>query len=203
MLGSIIAGNEFDASLVVRFFDACTAGDDIILDNGHRLPMLRQQQSGQECLSLCDYICPEGQGSSVVGLFALKVADQHSGCDCHDYRHLLRESLCARLTEALAEWMQEQVSDGQPVIRPAFGYSACPDHSLKKDVFDLLDAPANRGVSLTSSYAIQPTTSLCGLLIVHPEARYFSIGKIGDDQLTDYCWKRKINREEGKRLLGC
>ena len=203
MLGSIIAGNEFDASLVVRFFDACTAGDDIILDNGHRLPMLRQQQSGQECLSLCDYICPEGQGSSVVGLFALKVADQHSGCDCHDYRHLLRESLCARLTEALAEWMQEQVSDGQPVIRPAFGYSACPDHSLKKDVFDLLDAPANIGVSLTSSYAIQPTTSLCGLLIVHPEARYFSIGKIGDDQLTDYCRKRKINREEGKRLLGC
>ncbi len=88
------------------------------------------------------------------------------------------------------------------MIRPAFGYSACPDHSLKKDVFDLLDAPVKIGVSLTSSYAINPTTSLCGMLIAHPQARYFSIGKIGADQLADYCNKRNITPGEGKRLLG-
>ena len=98
--------------------------------------------------------------------------------------------------------MHEQVCEGLHMIRPAFGYSACPDHSLKKDVFDLLEAPEKIGVSLTSSYAIHPTTSLCGMLIAHPEARYFSIGRIGDDQLTDYCRKRKISPEEGRKLLG-
>ena len=202
MLGTVIAGNEFEASIVVNFFDAYAEDDEIVLDNGHRLPMLRQQKAGQECLSLSDYICPKAYGTSTIGLFALKVADKRGGCDCHDFSHLLRESLCARLTEALAEWMQEQLSEGLSLIRPAFGYSACPDHSLKKDVFDLLDAPSKIGVSLTPSYAIYPTTSLCGMLIAHPAARYFSIGKIGADQLTDYCTKRAITLEEGKRLLG-
>ena len=130
MLGTVIAGNEFEASIVVNFFDAYAEDDEIVLDNGHRLPMLRQQKAGQECLSLSDYICPKAYGTSTIGLFALKVADKQGGCDCHDFGHLLRESLCARLTEALAEWMQEQLSEGLSLIRPAFGYSACPDHSL-------------------------------------------------------------------------
>ena len=202
MLGTVIAGKEFEAAVVVNFFDAYAENDEIVLDNGHRLPMLRQQKASNECLSLSDYLCPQAQGTSTVGLFALKVADMHPHCDCQDFNHLLRESLCARLTEALAEWMHEQLSDGLHMIRPTFGYSACPDHSLKKDVFDLLDAPAKIGVSLTSSYAIIPTTSLCGLLIAHPEARYFSTGTIGDDQLTAYCRKRNISEEEGRRLLG-
>lgn len=201
-LGEVVAGKEFEASIVVRFFDAYAENDDIVLDNGHRLAMLRQQKAGSNHLSLADFVPPRQQGTSPVGLFVLKVADRQPGCDCHDFRHLLRESLCARLTEALAEWMQEQLSEGQRMIRPAFGYSACPDHSLKQDIFDLTDAPAQIGVSLTSSYAIQPTTSLCGLLIAHPEARYFSIGRIGEDQLQDYCSRRGISREEGKRLLG-
>lgn len=202
MLGTVIAGQEFEASVVVKFFDACAENDEIVLDNGHRLAMLRQQKSSGSCLSLSDYVCPKAWGKSTVGLFVLKVADTRVSCDCHDFEHLLRESLCARLTEALAEWMQEQLSEGLHLIRPAFGYSACPDHSLKKDVFDLLNAPARIGVSLTSSYAIQPTTSLCGLLIAHPEARYFSIGEIGADQLQEYCRKRQIDETEGRRLLG-
>lgn len=202
-LGKIIAGQEFTASVVVRFFDAYAENDEIVLDNGHRLAMLRQQNAGNECLSLADYIPSGEQGKSCIGLFVLKVEDNHRCAEhCQDFEHLLRESLCARLTEALAEWMQEQIGEGAPVIRPAFGYSACPDHSLKKDVFELLDAPARIGVSLTSSYAIIPTTSLCGMLISHPEARYFSIGKIGEDQLRDYCEKRGISTSEGKRLLG-
>lgn len=202
MLGTVIAGKEFEASIIVNFFDAWVENDEIVLDNGHRLPMLRQQKNGSDCLSLADFISPKACGKSTIGLFVLKVADQHMHCDCQDFSHLLRESLCARLTEALAEWMHEQLSEGLCMIRPAFGYSACPDHSLKKDVFELLDAPAKLGVTLTTSYAINPSTSLCGMLIAHPEARYFSIGKIGDDQLSDYCNKRGINLEEGKRLLG-
>ena len=202
MLGEVVANKEFEASLLVKFYGAYSENDDIVLDNGHRLSMLRQQKAGTACLSLADYICPKDYGTSVVGLFALKVSDTRIHCDCQDFDHLLRESLCSRLTEALAEWMHEQVCEGLHMIRPAFGYSACPDHSLKKDVFDLLEAPEKIGVSLTSSYAIHPTTSLCGMLIAHPEARYFSIGRIGDDQLTDYCRKRKISPEEGRKLLG-
>lgn len=203
MLGKVIAGKEFSASIVVRFFDAYTEEDEIVLDNGHRLPMLRQQHTEGECLSLADYIPSRETGKSTFGLFVLKVSDNHTCADhCQDFEHLLRQSLCARLTEALAEWMQDQVSEGAPMIRPAFGYSACPDHSLKKDVFDLLDAPRKIGVELTPSYAIVPTTSLCGMLISHPEARYFSIGKIGQDQLKAYCQKRHISEAEGQRLLG-
>lgn len=202
MLGEIITGNEFNASAVVRFYNACSENDDIILNGQYRLPMLRQQTDNSGFLSLTDYVMPCTQGQTTVGLFCLKVEDEHPKCDCQDFNHLLRESLCARLTEALAEWMQQQISEGLPVIRPAFGYSACPDHSLKKEVFDLLEAPEKIGVSLTSSYAIQPTTSLCGMLIAHPEARYFSIGKIGKDQLSSYCRRRQISEEEGKRLLG-
>lgn len=202
LLETIITNHEFEASIIVQFFNAYAENDEIVLDDGHRLPMLRQQKAGSDHLSLADFVCPKTYGKNTVGLFALKVSDKFPGCDCHDFHHLLRESLCARLTEALAEWMQEQVSGGEHLIRPAFGYPACPDHSLKKDVFDILDAPARIGVSLTSSYAIRPSTSLCGMLLAHPEARYFSVGRIAGDQLADYCRKRGISEEEGKRLLG-
>lgn len=200
-LGKAIAGKEFEASVIVRFFNARSAEDEIVLDNGKHLPMLRQQTGSTECLSLSDFVSPSEHFSDTIGLFCLKVEDKYACSGCRDFEHLLRESLCARLTEALAEWMQEQTSEGLPMIRPAFGYSACPDHSLKKDVFDLLNAPEQIGVSLTSSYAIQPTTSLCGMLIAHPNARYFSINKIGTDQWEDYCRKRNFSPEEGKRLL--
>lgn len=202
MLGNVVANQEFEASILVKFFEAYSENDEIVLENGHRLAMLRQQKQGSEFLSLADFVSPSTYGTSTVGLFTLKVEDTHISCECHDFNHLLRESLCARLTEALAEWMQEQLGSGLHLIRPAFGYSACPDHALKKDVFELLGAPEKIGVSLTSSYAIKPTTSLCGLLLAHPEARYFSINRIGEDQLAAYCQKRGISLQEGKRLLG-
>ena len=201
MLGQIIAGQEFDASLVVRFFNAHTENDTIILDNGHSLPMLRQQNDSPVCLCLSDFVSPQADQPSTIGVFCLKVSDRHNCPDCRDFEHLLRESLCARLTEALAVWMQEQVNDGLQMIRPAFGYPACPDHSLKKEVFELLDAPEKIGVALTPSYAIIPSTSICGMLIAHPEARYFSIGEIGPDQLAAYCANKGITETEGKRLL--
>lgn len=201
-LGNIIAGQEFDASLVLRFFNAYAEEDTIVLENGRHLPMLRQQSDTPACLCLSDFISPDVKAPSTVGLFCLKVSDRYLCPDCRDFDHLLRQSLCARLTEALADWMQGQIQEGLHLIRPAFGYPACPDHSLKKDVFELLEAPEKIGVSLTSSYAIVPSTGICGLLIAHPEARYFSLGNIGRDQLTDYCKKREIPESEGFRLLG-
>ena len=175
MLGKVIAGNEFDVSIIVRFFDAYSENDEIILDNRYHLPMPRQQADLEECLSLADFVIPKEKGTGSVGVFCLKVSDDHKCNDCHDFEHLLRESLCARLAEACAEWMQERVSEGTHVLRPAFGYPTCPDHAMKKTAFDILDAPAQIGVQLTESYSIYPSTSLCGLLISHPKAKYFSV----------------------------
>ena len=174
MLGKVIAGNEFDASIIVRFFDAYSENEDIVLDGQHRFTMPRQQADLEECLSLADFVIPKEKGIGSVGLFCLKVKDDHQYNDCHDFEHLLRESLCARLAEACAEWMQEKVNEGTHVIRPAFGYPTCPDHAMKKLAFDILDAPAQIGVQLTEGYSIYPSTSLCGMLISHPEAKYFS-----------------------------
>ena len=175
MLGKVIAGNEFDASIIVRFFDAYSENEDIVLDGQHRFTMPRQQTDLEECLSLADFVIPKEKGIGSVGLFCLKVKDDHQCNDCHDFEHLLRESLCARLAEACAEWMQEKINEGTHVIRPAFGYPTCPDHAMKKLAFDILDAPAQIGVRLTEGYSIYPSTSLCGMLISHPEAKYFSV----------------------------
>ena len=175
MLGKVIAGNEFDVSIIVRFFDAYSENEDIVLDGQYRFTMPRQRSDLEECLSLADFVIPKEKGIGSVGLFCLKVQDDHQCNDCRDFEHLLRESLCARLAEACAEWMQEQVNEGTHVIRPAFGYPTCPDHAMKKLAFDILDAPAQIGVRLTEGYSIYPSTSLCGMLISHPEAKYFSV----------------------------
>ncbi|HJF70671.1 MAG TPA: methionine synthase [Butyricimonas virosa] len=175
MLGKVIAGNEFDVSIIVRFFDAYSENEDIVLDSQYHFTMPRQQADLKECLSLADFVIPKEKGTGSVGLFCLKVQDDHQCNDCRDFEHLLRESLCARLAEACAEWMQEQVNEGTHIIRPAFGYPTCPNHAMKKLAFDILDAPAQIGVHLTEGYSIYPSTSLCGMLISHPKARYFSV----------------------------
>ncbi len=190
ILEHIVENDEFEAGLVVEFFGSHCEGNDMVLDNGVRLPMLRRQQ--EPFLSLADW------ANGRIGLFALKVEDKQRCGECRDFDTLLRESLCARLTEALAEWMNARYPQA---IRPAFGYPACPDHSLKKDVCDLLYARERIGVELTSSYAMVPSTSLCGMLIEHPEAHYFGITHIGEDQLGDYARRRNITVEEAKRLM--
>jgi len=203
LLEQIVVGQEFEASLLVNFFKAVSDDDVIILDNQHRLPMLRQQKESEESLSLADFVAPKIYGCpSTVGLFALAVKDSQKSGDDTDFQYLLRHSLCARLTEALAEWMHRRCDAGQTMIRPAFGYPACPDHSLKKDVFDILDAEKQLAISLTSSYAICPVTALCGMLIAHPKARYFGIHKIGEDQFAGYCRKRELPETENKKQIG-
>jgi 5-methyltetrahydrofolate--homocysteine methyltransferase len=86
-------------------------------------------------------------------------------------------------------------------LRVAFGYATCPDHSLKRIVFDRLQAEQKLHVTLTDHYSIQPSTSVCGLLIYHPKAKYFPVGRIDRDQLCDYCQRRGITIEEGEQLL--
>ena len=179
MLGKMIEKEEVEISLIVKFFSAYSDYEDIILDNKFRLKMDRETSDKSSFESLADFVPLKKSGiKSTVGLFVIKVEDKETGIDnCQDYDHFLRASICARLTEATAEWMQKQISEGSNVIRPAFGYPACPDHSQKRIVFNILDAENKLGVSLTSSFAIIPTTSLCGMIISHPEAKYIHIKK--------------------------
>ena len=113
----------------------------------------------------------------------------------------MSHAICARMAEACIEWMQQTIYGQHHVIRPAFGYATCPDHSLKRIVFDCLQVEERLHISLTDSYSIIPSTSVCGLFISHQEATYFPIGQIDRNQLSDYCERRGIDTEEGERLL--
>ena len=187
LLGEAMVGGEFKASAVVNFYEAASAvedGEDVILvydkPGGEviaRFPMPRQRREGSGYRSIADYLPAAEEGKySVLGVFTVKVEDlREKEFDRKSYEFLLRHSVCARLTDALATWVQEQVSMGQKVIRPAFGYPACPSHSLKKVAFDLIDAPERLGVHLTESYAVFPVTVICGLLVAHPQAEYFGV----------------------------
>ncbi|MBQ5827801.1 MAG: methionine synthase [Bacteroidales bacterium] len=188
LLGEAMVGGEFEASAVVNFYEAASAvedGEDVILiydkPGGEvisRFPMPRQRRQGSGYRSVADYFPAAGgdPAHSVIGVFAVKVEDlREKEFDHKSYEFLLRHSLCARLTDALATWVQEQVAMGQHIIRPAFGYPACPSHALKKTAFELLDAQNRLGVQLTESYAVYPTTVICGLLVAHPQAEYFGV----------------------------
>ena len=188
LLGEAMVGGEFEASAVVNFYEAASAvedGEDVILiydkPGGEvisRFPMPRQRRQGSGYRSVADYFPAAGgdPAHSVIGVFAVKVEDlREKEFDHKSYEFLLRHSLCARLTDALATWIQEQVSMGQHIIRPACGYPACPSHALKKTAFELLDAQNRLGVQLTESYAVYPTTVICGLLVAHPQAEYFGV----------------------------
>lgn len=202
ILGSAVVGGEFEASLVLKFYKAFSRDDSIvILEKGEELlhlPMPRQTEEGSGYHCLADYFpsciaqkgdlgnaqvlnLPQGAESArypIIGLFALKVEDLcSSSLDEKDFEYILRHSICARLTEAFAEWMTKNVTHGATAIRPAFGYPICPDHTLKRDVIRLLDAQRLIGISLTETCAMIPETSLCGMLIVHPDAHYFDMKK--------------------------
>ena len=147
------------------------------------LKVPRQCQENSEYLSLADFVCRKedvdgGEIPSRVGVFVVRVEDKLSeSLDHKSYEYLLRYSLCARLSQALADWMQQTAMQGMDlkVIRPAFGYPVCPDHSLKRVAVSLLDAENVLGVHLTETDAMYPVTSVCGLLICHPSAKLFDI----------------------------
>lgn len=194
------------------------------------LHFLRQQMSKDESLAhlcLADYIAPESAGyldyiggfavTAGIGVDAL-VAEYEK--DNNDYSALLVKSLADRLAEAFAERMHERVRKEfwsyQPEesfsneelikeqyqgIRPAPGYPACPDHSEKDTLFKLLDAPAAIGIELTESFAMTPAASVSGLYFSHPQSKYFSVGKINEDQVSDLAKRKDHDLAELRRLL--
>jgi 5-methyltetrahydrofolate--homocysteine methyltransferase len=193
------------------------------------LEMLRQQVKkapGQPNVSLADFIAPSHtNGTDHIGAFAVSIHGiephlQKFVADHDDYNKIMLQALADRLAEAFAEvlhlrtrrefWgyaQDEQLSVAELVketyrgIRPAPGYPACPDHTEKHKLFELLNATENAGITLTESLAMYPGASVCGWYFSYPESHYFGVGKILDDQLQDYARRKGMSVEEMTRWL--
>ena len=206
-----IEQDSIEVKALLRFVPAKRRGNDIVLaglasEKGDStvLPMLRSQSTTGHYLCLADYY--DEEHPTPLGLFTIVARPKAQPAD--EAERLMSHALCARLAEACAEWLTQSsvcrdgiATNTTAPLRVAFGYATCPDHSLKRIVFDLLDAERQLNVTLTDHYSIQPSTSICGLFICHPEARYFPVGRIDEDQLADYCQRRGISVAEGEQLL--
>ncbi len=137
-----------------------------------------------------------------------------------DYRAIMLKSLADRLAEAAAEWLHERVriddwgygrdeglalddliAEKYQGIRPAPGYPACPDHTVKKALFELLDPGTNAGITLTENFAMLPAAAVSGFYFAHPQAKYFAVTKIGRDQLEDWARRTNYSIQEAERWL--
>jgi 5-methyltetrahydrofolate--homocysteine methyltransferase len=225
MLERIVSEKWLTAKGVAGFWPCRREGDDIRLEDGTLIPMLRQQVTKSRdranfCLS--DFIDPAGDwiGGFAVGIHGIEPHIAQFRKDNDDYSDILLKALADRFAEAFAERLHQHVRtdlwgyapDEQLTnealikeqyrgIRPAPGYPACPDHSLKPTLFDLLDAPKNAGLTLTESCAMLPTAAVSGLYFGHPEASYFGVARIGEDQVADYAARRGMDIEEARRWL--
>ncbi|WCT74244.1 methionine synthase [Sphingomonas naphthae] len=229
MLDTIIAEKWLTAKGVAGLWPCRREGDDIIVTfEGADVPlaMLRQQikkREGRPNMCLADFVSPQGDW---IGGFAVTAGH---GIDAHlarfkathdDYRDILLKALADRLAEAFAERLHlhvradlwgyaagEQLTNEALIkeqyrgIRPAPGYPACPDHSLKPILFDLLKATDATGITLTESFAMLPTAAVSGFYFGHPDAAYFGVARIGEDQVADYAERRGVDRDTAERWL--
>lgn len=175
--------------------------------------------------SLADFVAPRGVADDYIGLFAVTAGlgvekKEKQFLDDHDdYSAIMLKALADRLAEAFAERLhqrvrtdlwgyaphealsnEELIAEKYRGIRPAPGYPACPDHSVKRAMFRVLQAEAI-GMSLTESLAMAPAASVSGFYLAHPEATYFNVGRIGEDQLADWAARQKVAEDEARRLL--
>jgi 5-methyltetrahydrofolate--homocysteine methyltransferase len=223
MLDEIEARGWLQAKGVYGFWPARTEGDDILLENGVRFPMLRQQVDhgdDKPYYSLADFIAPKGDHLGAFAVTAGLGVDELAGryqAEHDDYRAIMVKALADRLAEAFAEYLHEiarrewyetgprhsredLIGEKYRGIRPAFGYPACPDHSEKHKLFDLLQA-RSIGMDLTESGAMTPTAAVAGLYFAHPQSRYFMVGKVGRDQVEDYARRKEMQVNEVERWL--
>ena len=210
--------HDYQAHALFTVEEAHSDGDDIVLDSrgGEHIALLRQQ-TGRPCLCLADFVSP---AADRVGLFATSVDSAMVSDFAPDpYQKMMAQLLADRLAEAAAELMHlevrrrywgyapdERLSIGQlhqehfQGIRPAVGYPSLPDASLNFQFDRLLDFSAI-GITLTESGAMRPHASVSGLMIAHPQARYFAVGKIGDDQFRDYARRRQLEPSALRKFL--
>jgi 5-methyltetrahydrofolate--homocysteine methyltransferase len=190
-----------------------------------RFPMLRQQGGEAPYRCLADFVAPRESGlpdhvgafavTAGIGLDELAVKYQQAR---DDYSSIVVKALADRLAEAFAEYLharvrrewgygadenlsnEDLIAEKYRGIRPAFGYPACPEHSEKVKLFDLLQAPAV-GITLTESFAMWPAASVSGIYLAHPESRYFDVGRLARDQVEDYAARKGISVTDAERLL--
>jgi 5-methyltetrahydrofolate--homocysteine methyltransferase len=198
-----------------------------VLERFHFLRQQANKEGSEPCRSLSDFIAPRETGlPDHIGAFAvtsgigLKELCDGFRSKHDDYNAIMAEAVADRLAEAFAECLHKRVRDewgyGRAEsltiddlihekyrgIRPAAGYPACPDHTEKGTLWRLLDVEANTGMQITESFAMWPGSSVSGLYFAHPESRYFSLGKIGRDQVADYAERKGMSVAEVERWLG-
>ena len=230
MLDRIIGEKWLIAKGVAGLWPCARDGDDVTIhlpeEERHvTLSFLRQQvKKSRDRANMClaDFIDPAGDwiGGFAVGIHGLEPHSARFLADKDDYSDILLKALADRLAEAFAESLHRHVrttlwgyAPGEQLtnegliredyrgIRPAPGYPACPDHSLKPVLFDLLDAGRHTGLTLTESYAMYPTAAVSGFYFGHPESDYFGVARIGRDQLEDYARRRGVSIEQAERWL--
>lgn len=204
-------GNACRITISARF-DGCHSEWDDIVSKDFRLPMLRQE--GER--SLADFVPPKEYGfESPMGMFAISVrTESHpSGCDCPacgtEYGPMLTRAVRLTLAEAASEWLSRHIHkelpsefSGAKVIKPAAGYSSCPDHTLKRDILRLLPESERLGITLLESCAMIPDASICGLIFIHPEATYPEIRRVSQKAIDEYARRRGMSDSEKARFLG-
>ncbi|MCL4107805.1 UNVERIFIED_CONTAM: hypothetical protein GTU68_027190 [Idotea baltica] len=228
ILDKIIAEKWLTASGVVGIFPAKSIGDDIEIQadktyTAHHLRQQRKKAKGKPNYSLADFISPDGD---FIGAFAvtaggrieeqIKVFEK----DHDDYNAIILKAMADRLAEAFAEYAhakvrkelwgyasdevlenEELISEKYQGIRPAPGYPACPDHTEKTMLFELLNATENTGIELTESFAMYPAAAVSGWIIGHPESTYFGVGDISEDQVDNYVERKQMSKKEMERWL--
>jgi 5-methyltetrahydrofolate--homocysteine methyltransferase len=198
-----------------------------VLMRFHTLRQQSEKPEGQANLALADFVAPKSSGrSDYLGAFAVttgvgvEVLCREFDRDHDDYNSIMVKALADRLAEAFAEWLHEKargewgygkaeqltredlIRERYRGIRPAPGYPACPDHTEKRALFDLLEVEKHIGITLTETFAMLPAASVSGLYFAHPEAKYFAVGKIGKDQVIDYQGRKGVPLSVIERWLG-
>ena len=225
MLDRIVGEKWLTPRGVGGFWECKRDEDDVVLGDGTRLPFLRQQvKKSRDRANYClaDFISPDGDwiGGFAVGIHGIEPHLAKFKVAHDDYNDILLKALSDRFAEAFAERLHQHVrttlwgyAPGEQLtnealikeqyrgIRPAPGYPACPDHSLKPILFELLNATENAGIVLTESQAMVPTAAVSGFYFAHPQAEYFGVARIGRDQLEDYAARRGIDLAVAERWL--
>jgi 5-methyltetrahydrofolate--homocysteine methyltransferase len=220
VIGFYRAGTVNDDEVMLAGEDGKPAGAFQFLRQQH------QKGEGQPYLSLADFIRPGIPASDFIGCFAVtagigieKIIQRFEN-DHDDYHSIMIKALADRLAEALAETMhqlvrktywgyasEETLGNEQLIreeyqgIRPAPGYPACPDHTEKKKLFELLEVEKNTGITLTENLAMYPAASVCGFYFSHPHSRYFGVGKLARDQAEDYARRKNLPLQEVEKWL--
>ncbi|QPQ54140.1 methionine synthase [Allosphingosinicella flava] len=228
MLDRIIAEHWLHANATVGLWRCRREGDDVYVlasNEETKLPFLRQQvkkREGRANMCLADFIDPDDEdwiGGFTVGIHGIEPHLERFKAQNDDYSDILLKALADRLAEALAELLHAQVRNSiwgyadehftneqliretYTGIRPAPGYPACPDHSLKPVLFDMLGGDPAGGVTLTESFAMLPTSAVSGFYFGHKDSQYFGVARIGPDQLEDYAARRGVSLEQAERWL--